>query len=145
MAPGIDEKRHVVHENHPRHSRDQESAQRAGPPAPEPAQQRRESKAGEAGDEEVMPVLPPNQWVRLKVFHAFQRRGRTAGHYPTDMRVEEALRDVVRVLSVVDELVVLAVVRGPRQNGVLEGGAPKMSVRRRTGQRALKVRWVNNR
>src|SRR5438445_1891938 len=73
-----------------------------------------------------MLVLPAHQSVLLEVLDPFKRsRLRRLEKHPANVRVEKALRDVVRVILVIDELMVPPMVRRPAQDGILKGGSAK--------------------
>src|SRR5712692_4858959 len=73
-----------------------------------------------------MLVLPSHQPVLLEVLDPFKRgRLRRLETHPANVRVEKTLRDVVRVIVVIDELMVPPMVRRPAQDGILKGGGAK--------------------
>jgi len=66
------------------------------------------------------------QPILLEVLDPFQRgRLRRLEKHPANVRVEKTLRDVVRVIVVIDELMVPPMVRRPAQDRILKGGRAK--------------------
>ncbi len=71
-------------------------------------------------------MLKADKDVAVEVRHVIERRLRIdLEHEPPHVGVEEALADVVRVVFVIDELVMAAMLRAPHERGILERAGAK--------------------
>ena len=71
-------------------------------------------------------VLPHHELVLLQIAHVLVSDIRAKlEHQPADMGVEKALRDIVRILVVIDVLVMRPMFAAPHERGVFKGAGPE--------------------
>lgn len=108
---------------------DKAAAQNAGedqpalPVTPDAAHNGREDPGHGDDGEDVMPVLPHDEWVLVEIgdVGAADALGVLVEYHPAHVRVREALLDRVRVLVRVRVSVVGAVAAGPPPDRALDG------------------------
>jgi len=121
MACGIDAKRAMLQAHHPGDAANQKTTEGTDGPLIKPSQAGRENKPDKNGEGMDITMLEPDEGVPIEIRYIIEGRLRIdLEKQPADVRMEETLADVIRILLVIDELVMPAMLGGPHDRRVLE-------------------------
>src|ERR1700693_1960946 len=118
MAERIDQKSGMMHQGNSKQACDQEHAPGG---ANEKSEKKRHDKSDKRGKEPVIPVLPADHGILLKVPGIFKRQIGVFHEHPPDMGVKESLFDVVGISHPIHISMMKPVFRAPFQRGILAG------------------------
>jgi hypothetical protein len=126
VAGAVNEKGAVLQGNDARDPGQEKGPEGAAPPVPSKAKQGRKNKAHPDSNPLDIAILPDNEAIALQVRHIVVRFGGIQfENEPANVGEEEAFRNAVGIIIVIDVLVMAAMFAGPHQNRVFKSGRAK--------------------